>query len=290
MARPLRIQYPGAMYHIISRGIGRMTIFHNEKDWKKFIQFMERVIEKYNWICHAYCLMGTHYHILLETPDANMVVGMKYLNQLYSQFYNWKYQRVGPVLQGRYKAWLVEKEEKFLDNSRYIVNNPVKAKMVQHPSEWPWSSFRATRGLEKVPGYLETDFLLRHFSSSRKKAQKMYEDFVLDGIGMESPLMEAKNQIFLGSDSFIAEAMQHADCTGILIDIPRTQKLAARPTLVDIFENGNRTSKKLRNLRIKEAFEKHQYTLREIGQHLQLHPDYLSRLMHEMRKTSEGRT
>ena len=71
-----------------------MTIFHNEKDWKKFIQFMERVIDKYNWFCHAYCLMGTHYHILLETPDANMVPGMKQLNQFYSQFYNWKYQRV----------------------------------------------------------------------------------------------------------------------------------------------------------------------------------------------------
>ena len=110
------------------------------------------------------------------------------------------------------------------------------------------------------------------------------------GIGMESPLMDAKNQIFLGSDPFIAEAMQHADCTGIVIDIPKAQKLAARPTLVGIFQNENRTSKKLRNLRIKEAFEKHQYTLREIGQHLQLHPDYLSRLMHEMRKTSEGRT
>ncbi len=290
MARPLRIQYPGAMYHIISRGIGRMTIFHNEKDWKKFIQFMERVIQQHNWICHAYCLMGTHYHIFLETPDANMIVGMKYLNQLYSQFYNWKYRRVGPVLQGRYKSWLVEREEKFLDNCRYIVNNPVDAEMVEHPSEWPWSSFRATRGIEKTPGYLETDFLLRHFSSSRKKAQQMYEDFVLAGIGMDSPLKEAKNQIFLGSDSFIAEAMQHADCTGMLIDIPKTQKLAARPTLGGIFGNSNQTSKKLRNSRIKKAFEKHQYTLREIGQHLQLHPDYLSRLMTEMRKTSEGRT
>jgi len=264
MARPLRIQYPGAMYHIISRGIGRMTIFHNDNDRQKFIQFMERVIEKYNWLCHAYCSMGSHYHLFLETPDANMVVGMKYLNQLYCQFYNWKYRRVGPVLQGRYKSWLVERDEKFLDNCRYIVNNPVEAKMVEHPSDWPWSSFKATRGLERGPDFLKTDFLLSYFSSSRKKAQKMYENFILAGIGIESPLMEAKNQIFLGSDSFIAEAMQYADCTGTLIDIPRAQRLAARPTLMDIFGNGNLTSKKLRNSRIKEAFEKHQYTLREI--------------------------
>ncbi len=290
MARPLRIQYPNAMYHIISRGIGRMTIFHNEKDWNKFIQFMKRVMEKYNWTCHAYCLMGTHYHILLETPDANMADGMKYLNQLYSQFYNWKYQRAGPVLQGRYKAWMVEKEAKLLDNCRYIVNNPMEAKMVQHPSEWLWSSFRATRGLEKVPGYLETDFLLQYFSSSRKKAQKMYEDFVLAGIGMESPLLEAKNQIFLGSDSFIEEAMQHAEGADLLSGIPKIQKHAARPALQDIFGKGSFKSKKIRNAKIKGAYEKHGYTLREIGQHLQLNSDYLSRLLIEMRKRSEGRT
>ncbi len=219
-----------------------------------------------------------------------MVVGMKYLNQLYSQFYNWKYQRVGPVLQGRYKSWLVEREEKLLDNCRYIVNNPVEAKMVQHPSEWPWSSYRATRGIEKAPKYLETAILLRHFSSSRKKAQKMYEDFVLAGIGMESPLLEAKNQIFLGSDSFIAEAMLHAENADLLSDIPKIQKLAARPTLANIFGKGSFTSKKIRNSKIKEAYEKHLYTLREIGQHLQLNSDYLSRLLIEMRKRSEGRT
>jgi len=290
MARPLRIQYPGAMYHIISRGIGRMTIFHNEKDWTKFISFMARVIKKYNWICHAYCLMGTHYHIFLETPDANMVPGMKQLNQFYSQFYNWKYQRVGPVLQGRYKAWLVDRKEKFLDNSRYIVNNPVEANLVQHPSDWPWSSYRATRGVEKVPGYLETDFLLSHFSSSRKKAQTMYEDFVLAGIVMESPLLEAKNQIFLGSDSFIADAIQHVENADLLSDIPKVQKLAARPSLESIFETGSIISKEIRNLKIKEAYEKHRYTLREIGQHLQLNADYLSRLLIDMRKRSEGRT
>ena len=287
MARPLRIQFPGAMYHIISRGVARMTIFHNEQDRGKFIQFMERVFEKYHWICHAYCLLGTHYHILLETPDANLVPGMKQLNQLYSQFYNWKYHRVGPVLQGRYKSWLVEKEEKFLDNSRYIVNNPVEAKMVQHPSGWPWSSFRATRGLEKVPGYLKTDFLLSHFSSSRKKAQIMYEDFVLAGIGAESPLKEAKNQIFLGSDSFVKEVMKHVDDDDHLTGIPKVQKLAKRPLLEDIFASNHQT-KALRNILVIEAYDKHRYTLREIGQYLQLNPDYLSRIIAEMRKTSEG--
>ncbi len=284
MARPLRIQYPGAMYHIISRGIARMTIFHNEKDWRKFIQFMERVIKKYNWTCHAYCLMGTHYHLFLETPDANMVPGMKQLNQFYSQFYNWKYQRIGPVLQGRYKAWLVEREEKFLDNCRYIVNNPVEAKIVEHPADWPWSSFRTTRGIEKVPGYLETGFLLRQFSPSRKKAQIMYENFVLAGIGTETPLKEAKNQIFLGSDSFIAEAMQHVDCNDEMNNVPKVQKLAGRPTLEEIFVNAETTSKKNRNQLILTAHDTYAYTQREIGEHLKLHPGYISRIILRLRK------
>jgi len=290
MARPLRIQFPGAMYHIMSRGIGKMTIFHTDHDWNKFISFMERVITRYNWTCHAYCLMGTHYHILLETPDANMVPGMKQLNQFYSQYYNWKYRRVGPVLQGRYKAYLVQKDEKFLDNSRYIVNNPVEANMVQHLSEWPNSSFKATRGLCKTPSFLHTDFLLSHFSSSSKKAKRMYEEFVLAGIGMESPLKEAKNQIFLGSDSFVKETMKHVDDADKLVGIPKVQKLAERPSLEDLFKSNGQPSKRIRNLRIKEAYEGHGYTLRQIGEYLQLNPDYLSRIIAEIRKTSEGRT
>jgi len=284
MARPLRIQYPNAMYHIISRGIGRMTIFHNEKDFSKFIQFMERVIAKHNWICHAYCLMSTHYHILLETPDANMIVGMKYLNQLYSQFYNWKYRRVGSVFQGRYKSWLVEREEKFLDNCRYIVTNPVEAKMVEHPSEWPWSSYRSTRGIEGVPAYLETDFLLRHFSTSRKKAQKMYEEFIIAGIGMDSPLLEAKKQIFLGSDSFIAETMLHVNGNDEMNNVPKPQKFADRPSLEHIFVNALTISKDNRNRLILNAHDIHTYTQREIGNHLGLHPGYVSRIVIQMRK------
>jgi len=117
----------------------------------------------------------------------------------------------------------------------------------------------------------------------------MYEDFVMAGIGMESPLLEAKNQIFLGSESFVKEAMLHADNAKTLLGIPKAQKLAARPTLDDLFGNINYASKIKRNIKIKEAYDKHLYTLREIGQYLKLNPDYLSRLLVEMRKRSDGR-
>jgi REP element-mobilizing transposase RayT len=284
MTRPLRIQFEGAFYHIISRGNGRMMIFLQDKDWMKFIDLMEQVIERFNWVCHAYCLMGNHYHLLIETPDANLVKGMKRLNQLYSQFFNWKYNRVGSVLQGRYKSWLLEKESKFLDNCRYIVNNPVATGLVEHPSQWPWSSFRLTCGIEKNPAFLQTDFLLGHFSSSRRKAQKLYEHFVLAGIGRESPLKEAKNQIFLGSDSFIVEAMKHIRSGDKLNDVPRVQKFADRSSLTDIFPMNKNLPRQQRNQHIRTAFEKYGYTQREIGEHLNLHPGYISKIILGMKK------
>jgi len=284
MARPLRIQYPGAICHIVSRGNGKMIIFHDDKDRLKFLHFIERVLEKYNWICHAWCLMGNHYHLLIETPDANMVPGMKQLNQFYSQFFNWKYKRVGSVLQGRYKSWLVERESKFLDNCRYIVNNPVEAGLVDHPSQWPWSSFRATRGLEKAPAFLETDFLLRHFSTSRKTAQKMYEDFVLAGVGKGSLLIEAKQQIFLGSDSFISKTMRHVDGIDELDGVPKVQKFADRPSLEVIFNAAGTNPREVRNRLIQKAHDNLAYTQREIGEHLGLHPGYVSRIVRRLRK------
>ena len=284
MARTLRIEFEGALYHIINGGIGQMTIFHNPKDWMKFLGFQARITKQFNWICHAYCLMGNHYHLLIETPDPNLAKGMKLLNQLYSQFYNWKYQRRGSVFQGRYKAWLVEKEEQFLENCRYIVNNPCKARLVQHPAEWTWSSYNSTMGTTKCPPYLHTDFVLSHFGSTRRKAQEKYEKFVMDGIDMDSPLKEAKNQIFLGSDSFVQEMMRQVEDGDTLQNLPRTQKLAGKPALEELFSGKAMKSKRNRNEQIKAAFETHQYSLREIGDYLGLNPNYLSRLLGDMRK------
>ena len=284
MARALRIEFPGALYHIINRGIGQMMIFHDDKDWKRFLGYQARVMKQFNWLCHAYCLMGNHYHLLVETHDPNLSKGMKLLNQLYSQFYNFKYQRCGPVFQGRYKAWLVDKEDYYLENCRYIVNNPGKARLVQHPSEWIWSSYNATSGSTKAPPWLATDHVLLHFSSSKRKAIKMYEEFVLDGIDAESPLQEAKHKIFLGSDSYVGEVLKNVVCDDTWKIISRERKIADRPSLEELFDGNDFLPKKARNRLIKVTFEEHQYTLKEIGDHLELNPNYLSRLLCDMRK------
>jgi REP element-mobilizing transposase RayT len=288
MARPLRIQSPGAIYHVISRGNGGMTIFHNDKDRLKFLSFMLRVYEKYNWICHAYCLMGNHYHQLLETSEGNLIDGMKQLNQFYSQFFNWKHGRKGSVLQGRYKALLVEKESQFLENARYIVNNPVNTGLVDHPSKWPWSSFSATRGLEKGPPFLQPEYLLKHFAASRTKAQQKYEAFVLAGVGQESPLKLAKKQIFLGSDEFISEMMRFLDGHDELNNVPKIQKFADRPNLKTIFHGVPSISKTVRNNLILNAHDVLAYTQKEIAKFLGLYPGYVSRIILNLRKSAKG--
>jgi hypothetical protein len=178
----------------------------------------------------------------------------------------------------------VERESKFLDNCRYIVNNPVEAGLVNHPSQWPWSSFRPTRGLEKAPAFFKADFLLRHFSACRKTAQKMYEDFVLAGVGKGSLLIEAKQQIFLGSDSFISNAMRHVNGIDELNNVPKVQKFADRPSLEVIFNGVRTTPREVRNRLIQNAHDNLAYTQREIGEHLGLHPGYVSRIIHKLRK------
>ena len=130
MARPLRLEYPGAVYHLTSRGNARQDIFAGDADREKFLSILAATVGRYKWLCHAYCLMDNHYHLLLETPDPNLSLGMRMLNGVYTQTFNRDHQRVGHVFQGRYKAVLVEKDAHLVELCRYIVLNPVAAGMV----------------------------------------------------------------------------------------------------------------------------------------------------------------
>ena len=146
MARPLRIEYDGALYHITSRGNERKAIFRDDEDRIGFLEALQKVNERFNWICHAYCLMNNHYHLIVETPDGNLSKGMRQLNGVYTQYFNRKHHRVGHIFQGRYKSILMEKESYLLEVGRYVVLNPVRAKAVKKPEDWNWSSYRSTVG------------------------------------------------------------------------------------------------------------------------------------------------
>jgi putative transposase len=144
MTRPLRLEFEGALYHITSRGDRRENIYENDEDRQGFLSLLARVCETHNWTCHAYCLMSNHYHLLVETPEANLSKGMRQLNGVYTQDFNRCNHCCGHVFGGRYKSILVDKDSYLLELTRYIVLNPVRAGMVQRAQDWPWSSFRAT--------------------------------------------------------------------------------------------------------------------------------------------------
>jgi len=162
MARALRIEFPGAIYHITSRGNEKKAIFRDSNDRKTFLEILTLVTERFEWECHAYVLMGNHY-LLIETLKSNLSRGMKQLNSIYTQKFNRRHKRVGHLFQGRYKAFLVEKEYYLLELSRYIVLNSVRAGLVEHPGEWKWSSYRATIGKGPKAKFLTIDWLLNQF-------------------------------------------------------------------------------------------------------------------------------
>lgn len=226
MARPLRIEYAGALYHVTARGNARQSIFLSNEDREGFLELLSSTVRRYHWRVHAYCLMGNHYHLVIETVDNNLSAGMKYLNGGYSQRFNRTHRRVGHVFQGRFKSILVERNSYLLELCRYVVLNPVRAEMVRTATDWPWSNFRATAGLMPAPEWLHIEWTLSMFASMRTEACHAYCTFVAQGKGQPSPWAELKNQIYLGSDGFIEDAQCQLSLEQSLDDIPRLQKSA----------------------------------------------------------------
>lgn len=279
MARPLRIEYSGAVYHVTARGNARESIYKDDGDRKAFLGILGKVIKQYNWLCHAYCLMDNHYHLLIETPDANLSVGMRQLNGTYTQTFNRRHGRVGHVLQGRFKAILVDKDSYLLELSRYIVLNPVRAKMVKQPNNYAWSSYRATAGLSGAPEFLTRDWLLGQFGRQRRNAEKRYRQFVADSIGQPSPWDQLTGQILLGSESFVKKMARKLKETETLTEIPRRQRFAARPSLKTLFPESNFKDKDARDQAIRQAHREYGYTLSEIGRKLDLHYTTISKVI-----------
>jgi REP element-mobilizing transposase RayT len=270
MARPLRIEYPGALYHITSRGNARQDIFFDDIDRNRFLSILARVVHDYNWIVYAYCLMSNHYHLLVETADATLSAGMRQFNGIYTQGVNRRHGRTGHVFQGRFKGILVQKESHLLELCRYIVLNPLKAGMVDSADGWKWSSFRATAGADPTPEFLSTEWILAQFAQSRVKAQKLYRQFVLAGITKESVWKDLKAGTFLGSISFVDTIKD--SLREISLEVPRRQRHIGRPPLAELFPHGN--EEKDRQLAVARG---HGYTLQEIGEHLALHYATVSR-------------
>lgn len=285
MARPLRIEYPGAVYHITSRGNSKNKIFRDDTNRELFLEVLDSVIKRFNWLCHAHCLMDNHYHLMIETPEANLSIGMRQLNGVYTQKYNRRHKKTGHIFQGRYKAILVEKESYLLELCRYVVLNPVRARIVERSEDWKWSSYSATVGIKKAPEYLTVDWILGQFSDKKRKAEKQYKEFVTAGIKERAPWKNLKGQILLGGERFIKKFRELLSGREEIKEIPRCQRYLDRPELVEIFREGNKSDRKIRNKEIYRAHMKFGYTLKEIADYLDIHYTTVSKAIKEM----EGR-
>ena len=281
MARQLRIEYPGAVYHITARGNARKEIFLNDTDRQLFLNVLASTVEKYNWLCHSYCLMDNHYHLLLETPDPNLSLGMRQLNGVYTQQFNRQHDRTGHIFQGRFKSILVEKKSHLLELCRYIVLNPVAAGMVNSPSEYKWSSYRFTVHSVKHPEYLYSHWVLSQFSRKKKIARKLYRRFVDEGIHrqIEKPWPKLVGQIILGGKSFVSEIQVMLDEKRETKEIPKSQRYLGRLSLIELFPARDRKDKKKRNRAIQTAHLSYGYTLKEIGDFLGLHDTTINRVI-----------
>src|SRR5512137_282677 len=164
MARALRLELAGGLYHVTSRGDRREDIFLDDADRLAWLEVFAQTCKRFNWVCHAWCLMGNHYHIVIETIEGNLAQGMRHLNGVYTQTFNRTHQRVGHVFQGRYKAVIVEKDSYLLELARYVVLNPLRAGMVKDIADWQWSSYAAMLGIQPAPEWLQTDWILGQFS------------------------------------------------------------------------------------------------------------------------------
>ena len=267
MSRPVRIEFPDALYHVTARGDRREAIFDDDGDRQMFLATLEQVVNRFNWVCHAWCLMDNHYHLLIQTPDGNLSKGMRQLNGVYTQASNRRHRRVGHLFQGRFKAILVDGDAYLLELTRYVVLNPVRASMVGDPADWPWSSYRASAGLEPAAPWLAVDGLLAQFAEQRGRAQARYAQFVAEGIKAVSPWAGLKGQVFLGDGQFVQrmQANMRADARED-VQIPVAQRRPLPASLQEI-ERGAAN----RNEAIVTAYATGAYSYQQIADHFGMH-------------------
>ena len=281
MARPLRVQFPGAIYHITSRGNAGLPIFADDVDRQSLLLLFHEAVSRFNWIFYAYCLMDNHYHLLVETADRNLSQGMRHINGVYTQRHNRRNSRTGHVFQGRFKSIIVERESYLLELCRYVVLNPVRAGMVKQPEQYSWSSYRVTAGLDKKPSFLATDWVLGQFAGKKHEARGQYREFVLAGIEEPSPWSSLKSKVILGGREFIEKIAPSLEDSSEMTEIPKRERLASRPPLDDLFHRQTITSKDKRNEAIVTAHLRHGYSLTEIGNHLGLHYTTISKVVRQ---------
>jgi putative transposase len=276
MARSLRFEVPGGLYHVISRGNATHDIFIHDKDRRLFLGLLGNAPERFGWVIHAYCLMGNHYHLLVETPQPNLSKGMHYLNGVYCQAFNERHERIGHLFHGRFKSLIVNREEYLATLSRYIVLNPVRAGIAASPEHFAWSSYTATAGMRKAPAFLSTDLVLSLFHEDVPTARRIYRRYVMDGIGVKEEF-KPKGGVVLGDDAFVLSLEKVLVERRGDVSLPVRQRYVDRPALESLLPapgaNGNKRNTEeiaKRNDAIYRAHVECRYAQNEIARHLHI--------------------
>ncbi len=234
MARPLRIEFPGAFYHVTARGNERKPIYREDLDREQFLALLADAARRFHVVVHAYVLMRNHYHLLLETPEANLSRTLRQLNGHYTQAFNRRHHRVGHLLQGRYTAILVDQEAYLVELSRYIHLNPVRVGEVRAPAAYPWSSAAAYVGRRAAAPFLCLDEVLAAFGPRRRAAQRAYAQFLRDGHGGPCPWDAVVAQTLLGAESWVKRTRQRLAGRRRQLEVPATRQLPQRPAIEEI--------------------------------------------------------
>lgn len=271
MARPLRLEYPGALYHVTSRGDGREDIFLDDDDREAFLALLGEVCGRFTWTVYAYCLMTNHYHLLLETAEPTLSRGMRQLNGVYTQRFNRHHGRVGHVFQGRFKAIVVQRDAYLLELCRYVVLNPVRAGLTADAGQWPWSSYRAIVSEAPATAWLDVPWTLGQFGQQRSRAIGAYRRFVQEGMGRPSPWTEVRHQTVLGDEAFAAR-FGGARAGDSLVEVPKAQRRTVVPSLVEYA-----ISYPNRDVAMARAYRSGAYTMKAIAEHFGVHYMTVSR-------------
>jgi len=232
MGRPLRIEYPGALYHITSRGNERKSIFVDDADRFKFLEILKDYHDRYSILIHSFVLMDNHYHLILETPKGNLLKVMHGINGSYTGYFNRKYERSGHLFQGRYKGILIEKDAYLLQLSRYVHMNPVRAKIVEKPERYRWSSYPSYIGKEKEYKWVEYSWILSKYGNNRETARKKYREYTKESLNtdIENPAKNLYGQIILGGDEFIEKIRNMLKGKSISKEIAERKRILKSPS------------------------------------------------------------
>ncbi len=237
MGRPLRIEYPGALYHITSRGNEKRDIFLDDYDRRKFINILEDYNDRHGILIHCYVLMDNHYHLVLETPLGNLLKVMHGINSAYTGYFNRKHDRSGHLFQGRYKGILVDKDRYLIELSRYVHLNPVKAGKVDRPEKYKWSSYPGYIWEKQEVPWVEYAWVLSQFGPENLISRQNYRDFVIKGLRQpkKNPFAELYGQVILGSKEFIEKIKESIKDTELDKEIVERKRLTGYVAPEEIF-------------------------------------------------------